>query len=155
MLAVSDEEKVSVDTPLKINIEKTLSSTNDITHEYITKHKLKFEEILNNYPTIPIDKNIKSHPHDTANCIGEYTQCYMRKLMVLGKHKILQLTDLSSPPKITQLNYVYNKFVNTYIPKELSDNYNPKEFHFTFNVFLTLIQFNKWYIKKQYKKERL
>ena len=84
----------------------------------------------------------------TSNCFSEYTQSYQNRLMKLGNKKILQLSDLTLPPKILKLDYLYKKFINCYVPKKLSNNYNPKQFHFTFDVLKTIITFNKWYIIK-------
>eukprot|EP01084_Bolivina_argentea_P015711 29449_1 len=113
------------------------------------EYKTQLREILNKYPTERIDTNIPSHPHDDTNCLSEYLLTYMCKLMVIGNSKILEIDDLTLPPEILQLDNVHDVFLNNCVENVSNKNScGNNEFCFTFNVFKTIINMNKWCIIK-------
>ena len=110
-----DSEDYFEETPL-VSIDNHSSIELCDYHQYATQHRKQFEEILNKYPTPNINDNeLQSHPHDNTNIFNEYSISYMHDLLVLGGRKILELDDLTLPPKIHQLQYLFDLFINNYI----------------------------------------
>eukprot|EP01084_Bolivina_argentea_P168708 292512_1 len=131
---------------------KSISNNNSQYSEdeiYIINHKKQVRNLLYKYTTPPRDPDIESHVHDHTNWFTEYSISYMCGLMLKGYRKTLELEDLTLPPKIHQLPYLYDLFLNNYIPlKRDVNNINNNEFYFTFDVGRTILSINKWCIIK-------
>jgi len=94
-------------------------------------------EILSTNPAPKRDPDLREHPHDHTNLFSEYTYCYQFPVMLKGSKQVIELSDLSAPPRILQVDFVYQHFLKTLVVKHAPNC------TFTFDVLWTLIYFNK------------
>lgn len=147
---MSDDDDISMNVEISPTTSAEASAFATRTTTY-NCHQKRFSQIIQQYPP-PNAKtwsslNIKNHPRDSANILSIILLTYMFPLLMKGYKKPLELEDLQLPPKMHQLQNLYEHFIRTYVRcEETPADGEEREFNFTFNVFRSLLHLNKWYL---------